>query len=873
MSEKQVVMEADTITEQISLSKRGRLAFLQPAKTLSRLPMPNFRRVSEGNVLQGTGWQQDANITQQHLSSNLTPQRTEQSKWRSFFSPTNPAVHRKTSGIPTPVRPTGTSNAAQSSGPIADGMSPVDAVTPRRRVRVSSGPAYGNKPKTSGTARRYVSDPVTISNAPSGQIAYSANSSTSYAATRGSAKPYGSVVTSGPLSSGKKEPESTILSPVPLRGRFVQKYKRSSLPSMFRPSSNTTDKLEPRIATSKRVASHKSIARETAAPQILRLSAFESLDMTAHAAPTHDLHELPSDVEREMPNAAKAYEGASASPYEIFTTGNSVYRVSTSDAFHAMRDFTSAINIPSSPTESDFDQSTRDDGGFDSTDDAMYDSIRTRATSMSSAVRAISIEKLFISPSDALPEVPNKLASSGWSSHGKRHSTIEEELTSTTIPSPPSANANTDETKENLDPAFENEGLNVPKARAAQPDSIALCSENIGSQAKSSGAMEARSNIFDWAERDHLEKDLGAELVRPRTVHGKKHLEGRGSRSTGRHVTPGLHVRSQSVPVVPDNELKRSQVVTNKFGTWGVGSKGVTEDWNEDFDFEDTPQPTVQFAPMDADVQIEKRLDSAKGMVIPATIREQQSSVLANIGLLRDWGLLIEELKDLKARAASIDSLQGQKLDIWHEVDAMIELADHESHDHTLAAAQSPPSSPSFNHEAFDEFPTAPRPVSVVESVSAHETALESPSTSPSKKMLENRDLLPKGRPRKDSEAVARSVIEALQQKRNISDPTFKNLSFTQPTKKVPFDTATLRRIVPHVQELRDRVKQALRDAERLYDSPRIPDGSDDEPLFSRIFHGPDTPTSLRSNRLSIATQGTMIIGESNTLPASPIWW
>ncbi|KAG9607897.1 hypothetical protein KCV01_g4788, partial [Aureobasidium melanogenum] len=185
---------------------------------------------------------------------------------------------------------------------------------------------------------------------------------------------------------------------------------------------------------------------------------------------------------------------------------------------------------------------------------------------------------------------------------------------------------------------------------------------------------DTRSSIFDWSEQQPIEKSPNNRSPpRPKTVHGKKDAETRGS----------------SVPVAQEGDGKRSG--TNKFGTWGIGSKGVTEDWNEDFDFEDENAPE------------EKRLDSGVSMFVPKSIRDQQTNVLANIGLLRDWGLLIEELKELKMRAVMLEVLDGDNEKMWSEVDAMIDLADQESDEQTLAPRFSPSSSPSFNYDAFDD--------------------------------------------------------------------------------------------------------------------------------------------------------------------------
>lgn len=306
-----------------------------------------------------------------------------------------------------------------------------------------------------------------------------------------------------------------------------------------------------------------------------------------------------------------------------------------------------------------------------------------------------------------------------------------------------------------------------------------------------------------------------------------------------------MHARSHSVPVVPDLDGKRTSAVANKFGTWGVGSKGVTEDWNEDFDFEDSlPElPSAVFE--------DKRIDSGHAMLIPKAIQEQQQNVVANIGLLREWGLLIEEMKELRIRAAALGMLAGPHAETWSEVEAMIDLADQESHENTLEPRRSPPSSPGFDDSAFDE-PSreaaqgarararsvrTPQPPAIENK--RNSVISEEPQT-PSRAIV--------NRPRKDSEAVARSVIEALQSKRTVSDPS--SLPAGKSTKKVPFDTATLRHIVPYVSSVKRKIKEALREAEGLYSSPRREDElpqsldddfafSDDEPSFRSIFTDP----------------------------------
>ncbi|KAJ4367351.1 hypothetical protein N0V83_006932 [Neocucurbitaria cava] len=387
------------------------------------------------------------------------------------------------------------------------------------------------------------------------------------------------------------------------------------------------------------------------------------------------------------------------------------------------------------------------------------------------------------------------------------------------------------------------------------------------------GDKDTRSSIFDWSEQQPADKSSGNRTPpRPRTVHGKKDADRRGSRSVGRRVPSGLHARSQSVPVVPDATGKRNTVVTNKFGTWGVGSKGVTEDWNDDFDFSELKEDPVAEGSDGS-----PRIDSGIAMVVPKTIQEQQNNVLANIGLLREWGLLIEELKEHRIRAITLGIVEGPNSGIWEEVDAMIDLADQEA-DHEGVPRLSPPSSPGFDEDAFEDAAEASPSNSRGrrKSGSPNDELGRNPAQSarPRRKSIlppnygifapQSSPIPPKSkfdapaksdqkpivtRPRKDSEAKARSVIEALQKRRSVYEPV-PDAPPTPSSKKVPFDTATLRRIVPYVSMLTRKVKDAIRDAEGLYSSPGT-SPQYEEPPFSKIFQQ-DTDAAAQTKLMTV---------------------
>lgn len=373
---------------------------------------------------------------------------------------------------------------------------------------------------------------------------------------------------------------------------------------------------------------------------------------------------------------------------------------------------------------------------------------------------------------------------------------------------------------------------------------------------------DTKNNLFDWTEQSTEKLQTDQSPPRPRTVHGsKKHVAGRGVRAAGRRIPSGLHTRSQSVPVVPGLSNKRETVMTNKFGTWGVGSKGVSEDWDEDFDFgEESPQPSTLSGGRE-----EKRVDSGTVMHIPQTIRESQVAVVNNIGLVREFYKLIEELKVLRMRATTHDGrLQSSVPAVWDEIDAMIDLADQEVDAPLFPAQSSLPSSPAHDPDPFDDFtdtvrrPSFPNIASDPRrSRSQRQTVLPNADndvfSTPNSKTLQSVEPSPsvisKTRPRKDSEAMARSVIEAVQRKK---EPAGSDLSL-QPVasdKKVPFDTNTLRHIVPYVNNLVRKVRASMNDHDFSNDFHHAPTVNENTRL-SQLFNQPHnvSPTQNKSKR------------------------
>lgn len=532
--------------------------------------------------------------------------------------------------------------------------------------------------------------------------------------------------------------------------------------------------------------------------------------------------------------------------------------------------------------------------GDDSTDysDAVYDSNRTRTTRSSSGRRGPHIETIFDeSPpninsarSTKLKDLLNDRSFAGGDPRTNRHGTIEEEDSNFSTPvrslreiksSPPAVTPMQDLDEVDWDafdedlPDREQTGQLHSSATGKHrierslpfrfgsslqpPDSSTSDTTPI----RQNGSNTDRTNLFDWSESQQPSPSATQSPPRPKTMHGnKKGSDSRGSRSTGRRAPSGMHARSHSVPVVPDVGGKRDNLVANKFGTWGVGSKGIIEDWNDEFEFESPSGPVPENLELD-----ERRVDSGHDMFVPRSIREQQQNVLTNIGLLREWGLLIEELKELRPRAVALGMMEGPYAGDWLEVDGMIELADQESEERTLQPRRTPPSSPGFDYGAFEETAASSRTRGHSVRLSGA-TMLDGPSIAGAERSSEasTANHVAPARARKDSEAVARSVIEALQSRRSVSDPTTQGPALQ--SKKVPFDTATLRHIVPYVDRLKRTVKEGLRETEGLRTSPHRPaqrrsadwaqdeEDNNDEPAFRTIFNEPHSNEDIARRRL-----------------------
>lgn len=151
-------------------------------------------------------------------------------------------------------------------------------------------------------------------------------------------------------------------------------------------------------------------------------------------------------------------------------------------------------------------------------------------------------------------------------------------------------------------------------------------------------------------------------------------------------------------------------------------------------------------------------------------------------------------------------------------------MADQEYDNHGFQNHHTPTSSPGFG---FDDL-VQPSPLLVAQDHDARnaddddvelapvQTPAHSSITSHNGTIVDPSSIL--NRPRKDSEAVAVSVIGTLQKQRSmkfLSTPDRPSAA-----KKIPFDTTTLKRIVPHVNDLVKSMKQIIGEAEGLEPNP-----------------------------------------------------
>ena len=366
------------------------------------------------------------------------------------------------------------------------------------------------------------------------------------------------------------------------------------------------------------------------------------------------------------------------------------------------------------------------------------------------------------------------------------------------------------------------------------------------------GDSVPKSNIFEWSEQSLTEREsMQGSSPRPKTVHGIKANDTRGSRLSGRRGSSALHLRSQSVPVPPDGSGHRSHNNTSKLESWVLGNKGVSEDWDGDFDFEETHRPIKQTTPGVDGI----RSSSSSGMLVPRAILERQASVHGQFGQVKELTLLVEELKRLRQQANAQGILHGQAAELWKEAEGIINLATLDDEEQSFFPPRSPPAN-GFEFDGFDEDSPSSHGRRKPGSPSPREERLANTNDSPAPQALADpspdkskQNTLPTSRPRKESVAKAKSVLETIHQQRSEYNSTFTDAKSSQ--KKLPFDTTSLRDLVTRAGVVTRALKEIVRRSEAASPTPKARPCTPPDPLFSQIFQQPPSPSINKSSRLA----------------------
>ncbi|KAI0440899.1 hypothetical protein F4803DRAFT_577070 [Xylaria telfairii] len=387
-----------------------------------------------------------------------------------------------------------------------------------------------------------------------------------------------------------------------------------------------------------------------------------------------------------------------------------------------------------------------------------------------------------------------------------------------------------------------------------------------------------RSTVFDWTEPPaHDKREKNGFAYRPKTVHGKQELDLRGGRSASRKGFVAAHVRSQSVPVVPD--LMETAKSAPKFGTWGLGQKNVSEDWDDDFEFEEDAGSITG--------RTGRKNENGFSMRVPASIQATQPTVKAHSGHIRELSLLVNDLKRLCRLGQEMNMLVGSSAKLWHEAKGIIALASpDEDMDATDAETPDDLDSTSIDERFIDQGFDGP-------SLEVREHPHRNGSSSRRRSVFSPDDDIFGGtwdhadseviaeRPRTPenpiveyrSTSVARSVMESMSKNSTAFDIEDDNNDYDDfdehSNGKMNFDTNSLKELVKRAGDLRDSLSELVRREDHITQSPgrtpkhMRPDGS---PAFTRVF---DDPTSSPTRRVSHHSKAALNSTSVGTSPSN----
>ncbi|KAI9735279.1 MAG: hypothetical protein M1834_001870 [Cirrosporium novae-zelandiae] len=366
---------------------------------------------------------------------------------------------------------------------------------------------------------------------------------------------------------------------------------------------------------------------------------------------------------------------------------------------------------------------------------------------------------------------------------------------------------------------------------------------------------DLKSNIFDWSESQNDKHNGQGISSRPKTSYGKQLLDSRGSRAPARRAPNALHLRSQSVPVLQKPPSGDAHPTNIKFGTWGLGNRGATEDWNDDFEFDESSEKSIGNDTSDA-------TNSEFGVIVPQSIIDRQASVHGQFGQVQELTRLVEELKRLRVQANSLGIVPGSSSALWKEAEGIVNLA---TLDEDLIPAPRSSSPQSFNSDAFEEetFSIRSRRKSVLSDNSPFHGSHCSPESkvSPRVSTIHGHNTTPPpNRPRKESIAQAMSVLEIINKQRSPRDSTHKDGH-----KKMPFDTTSLQHLVARAGTVTRELKELVRQSENPQ-VPSIPSPSLADSPLCRIFDPSPDESPLNKPRLPKSKSANAYLSHGATL-------
>lgn len=554
--------------------------------------------------------------------------------------------------------------------------------------------------------------------------------------------------------------------------------------------------------------------------------------------------------------------------------------------------------VGSDNENSRFVSGDEDDGDMDCQSETVFDSLRTGATGSShSGIRGPRIETFF--GEAVLPELSeNKLAgladllsSGSFTEHNKRKTPIAEEEEN--LPTP--IRASLERTHDDFATPMRRLGIRSQEILSSSPLAPlqlrrrldyeigeAHVDEDWSSDdahdttwdqkngrnlpmSEKSG-KQVKSNIFDWSEHQPVGSDdlVAGSSPRPNTVHGRHPTEARGSRTSGRRAPSGLHLRSQSVPVPPDASAHRSYNNASKLDAWIQGQKTVSEDWDGDFEFDEVEYSGTQDCARTATMHTSRSAD----IFVPKAILERQATFHGQYGQVKELTLLVEELERLRVKASPLGLIQGPSAGLWKEAEGIISLATVNEDEQDFLSPRSPHSA-TLDFDPFeDDFPIsqgrresvpAPHKDDQPNGHDDHTSLLSLPRSSPANPKISTP---PPARPRKESSAKAKSVLEDILKQRSNNDPPFVDTK--SPQKKLPFDTTSLRDLVTRAGVVTRALKEIVRRAENGPASPGRRPGTPPDPPFSQMFQNPPS-SPFSSPQLPKSTSKGSFLGSSIT--------